>query len=171
MRIWITFLVFTQEEQLKAKRNIFNHGTIGESKVKLLDAVGYPNYCIFTPNGVFSGLSQNEQERKQFNKWYNHGKNIMVWEHECVIAGISHMALNLCQINTYNGYLFPSVATCPARSPMTRTRNRSRQHIIRNIPIINQKETKDKRKLNYSQIVSIRKLQNIQIQQSQAGDE
>ena len=99
-----------EEEQLKAKQETTNwfvaseNGCrISESKAKLLDAVGYPNYCILTPNGVFSALSSNEKERKQFNKWYNDidcddynekGAMHMVYENECINVGISPNGVN-----------------------------------------------------------------------------
>ena len=91
----------TQEEQLKAKRDTFNWYVtsdndfqVDESKVKILQAVGYPNYCILTPNSIFNAISKTEEERTQFNKLYNKDENTIVWENECMNIQVSQNGVN-----------------------------------------------------------------------------
>ena len=91
----------TLEEQLKIKKAAFNWyiasysgGEMRESKGMLLQAVGYPDYCVLTPNGIFSGLSKDIKERKQFNHWFNIDKRTMVCENECHNIQISQNGIN-----------------------------------------------------------------------------
>ena len=101
----------TLTQQLKLKKYLFNKkfkgydsGGINRSKAKLLDAVNYPNYCAVTPNGVFNAMSDNVEERKQFNKWYTIAKGT-IREAECVNIAISDNAVNKVYYDKKNDQL------------------------------------------------------------------
>ena len=90
----------TLKQQLEIKKYLFNAifasynaGGMDPSKVKLLNAVNYPNYCVATPCGIFYAMSDNLEEKKQFNKWYAIAES-SICESECINLPISDNALN-----------------------------------------------------------------------------
>ena len=108
----------TLEQQLKIEKYLFdakfarlsnnNDGSKGmcRSKIKLLNGVNYPNYCIVTPCGVFNAMSDNVEERKQFSKWYRilQGK-AHVYEVECTSSLVSSNAVNKVYYDKENDQL------------------------------------------------------------------
>ena len=84
------------KEQLKAKQAMWNwyvasywRGRITEAKAKLLDAVGYPNYCVVTPKGICHA-AENKQNRKQFDEFCN----IDICDNECMNVPVSQNGVN-----------------------------------------------------------------------------
>ena len=94
----------TLEQQLEAKQRAYDvlvasyvGGTISPAQKNLLKAVGYPNYCVATPDGIFSAMSSNEEEQKQFNKWIEHEKDctcLDVYDNECMNVQVSQNGVN-----------------------------------------------------------------------------
>ena len=89
------------EEQLRAKKRVFNEHMTGKyggslnprsSKGKLITAVGYPNYCVSTPHGVFSAVSKDKEELNQFQNGYDKGEIIL--ENDCMNMQISQKGVD-----------------------------------------------------------------------------
>ena len=60
-------------------------GRLIEAKRQLLDAVGYPNYCMVTPDGVFSGMEKKDTHKKfMFDKWNKFRQCPVKRENECM---------------------------------------------------------------------------------------
>ena len=90
----------TLKRQVKMKKQLTNSifgryhaGVMNRSKRRLLRAINYPNYCVVTPCGVFCQMSDNVEERKEFDKWYPSEIN-RTYEAECQDLPISNRAIN-----------------------------------------------------------------------------
>ena len=92
----------TASQQLEIKKRLFtakferyNAGAMPSSKVKFLDAVDYPNYCVVTSRGVFYAMSDDmdpeETIRKESPRLFLHGKR---YEAECSDVPVSSNAVN-----------------------------------------------------------------------------
>ena len=85
----------TLEQQLKIKQYLFDYEVLSYDrslfppKQRLLTAVGFPNYCALTPNGIFNAISKNERERKQFAEWFRSCKYDRICDDEFMNVQVS----------------------------------------------------------------------------------
>ena len=95
----------TLEQQLTTKQHLFdslvtsyNKGRMDTSKHRILDAVGYRNYCVGTSlrGHLFSAMSENEQERNQYKAWRRNpcAQQTAVYERECMNIQVSQNGVN-----------------------------------------------------------------------------
>ena len=113
----------TVEQQSTAKKNMFNYYTSicssttmqSSHKQKLLDAIEYQNYCVITPNGIYCGMSQDKEERKQFVKWttkHNMEKIHNIYPRECMSFKISSNGLDKIHYDKTDDKLLVKMVPC-----------------------------------------------------------